>query len=158
MRRIHLLTLCCSVSLTLSSFAAQGQEAAPPRHNASVVSAARMLDVRSGRMLENVHVLIEDGRIKQVAHGKDAFILTTDMPRYDLGDATLLPGLIDMHVHIDSDPTYSGYSYLQFNDRFWSAVAATRLCCCSSTRPRRLLRLSSRAAISSRLGRKAVSA
>ncbi len=123
MRRIHLLTLCCSVTLTLSSFAAQGQEAAPPRHNASVVSAARMLDVRSGRMLENVHVLIEDGRIKQVAHGKDAFILTTDMPRYDLGDATLLPGLIDMHVHIDSDPTYSGYSYLQFNDRFWSAVS-----------------------------------
>lgn len=123
MRRIHLLTLCCSVTLTLSSFAAQGQEAALPRHNASVVSAARMLDVRSGRMLENVHVLIEDGRIKQVAHGKDAFILTTDMPRYDLGDATLLPGLIDMHVHIDSDPTYSGYSYLQFNDRFWSAVS-----------------------------------
>ncbi|MFZ2753869.1 MAG: amidohydrolase family protein [Lysobacteraceae bacterium] len=123
MRRMHLLTLCCSVTLTLSSFAVQGQEAANPRHNASVVSAARMLDVRSGRMLENVHVLIEDGRIKQVAHGKDAFILTTDMARYDLGDATLLPGLIDMHVHIDSDPTYSGYSYLQFSDRFWSAVS-----------------------------------
>ena len=82
-----------------------------------------MLDVRSGRMLDNVHLLIEDGRIKQIAHGKDAFILTTDMPRHDLGDVTLLPGMIDMHVHIDSDPTYSGYSYLQFNDRFWSAVS-----------------------------------
>ena len=89
----------------------------------SIVTAARMLDVRSGRMLDNVHLLIEDGRIKQIAHGKDAFILTTDMPRHDLGDVTLLPGMIDMHVHIDSDPTYSGYSYLQFNDRFWSAVS-----------------------------------
>ncbi len=125
MLRRHLLALSCCLSLTTAfTFAAHSQEIAPrSRTNASVVSAARMLDVRSGRMLENVHLLIEDGRIKQVAHGKDAFILTTDMPRYDLGDATLLPGLIDMHVHIDSDPTYSGYSYLQFNDRFWSAVS-----------------------------------
>jgi hypothetical protein len=28
-----------------------------------------MLDVRSGRMLDNVVVVVEDGRIKQVAHG-----------------------------------------------------------------------------------------
>lgn len=125
MRRPYLLTLSCGLTLTAAViFAAHSQEVAPRSStNASVVSAARMLDVRSGRMLENVHVLIEDGRIKQVAHGKDAFILTTDMARYDLGDVTLLPGLIDMHVHIDSDPTYSGYSYLQFSDRFWSAVS-----------------------------------
>ncbi|MBN8212898.1 MAG: amidohydrolase family protein [Xanthomonadales bacterium] len=115
--------LSCSATLAAASVAAHSQEAAQSRGDASVVSAARMLDVLSGRMLENVHVLIEDGRIKQVAHGKDAFILTTDITRYDLGDATLLPGLIDMHVHIDSDPTYSGYSYLQFSDRFWSAVS-----------------------------------
>lgn len=124
MRRPHLLTLLFSVIL-IAANAAQGQEAAKPQGTASVVSAARMLDVRSGRMLENVHVLIQDGRIKQIASGKDAFILTADMPRYDLGDVTLLPGLIDMHVHIDSDPEYSGYSYLQFSDRFWSAVSVT---------------------------------
>lgn len=123
MRPSLLLMLSCSATLAAASVAAHSQEAAQSRGDASVVSAARMLDVRSGRMLENVHVLIEDGRIKQVAHGKDAFILTTDITRYDLGDATLLPGLIDMHVHIDSDPTYSGYSYLQFSDRFWSAVS-----------------------------------
>ncbi len=123
MRRPHLLTLLCSLTLITASVAAQGQEAAKPQGNASVVSAARMLDVRSGRMLENVHLLIEDGRIKQVAQGKDAFVVTADMARYDLGDVTLLPGMIDMHVHIDSDPEYSGYNYLQFNDRFWSVIA-----------------------------------
>lgn len=121
---MRLLMLSCGLALT-TAFAAYGQEGDKPPGNASVVSAARMLDVRSGRMLENVHLLIEDGRIRKVTHGKDAFILTTDMPRHDLGDATLLPGLIDMHVHIDSDPTYSGYSYLQFSDRFWSAVSVT---------------------------------
>ncbi len=124
MRRIPLLALLCGLTLTAASaFAAHAQEDSKLLANASVISAARMLDVRSGRMLENVHVLIEDGRIKQVAHGKDAFIVTTDMTRYDLGDVTLLPGMIDMHVHIDSDPEYSGYNYLQFNDRFWSVIA-----------------------------------
>ncbi len=122
MRRPHLLTLLFSLIL-IAANAAQGQETAKPQGTVSVVSAARMLDVRSGRMLENVHVLIEDGRIKQIAQGKDTFASMPGMTRYDLGDVTLLPGLIDMHVHIDSDPEYSGYNYLQFNDRFWSVIA-----------------------------------
>jgi imidazolonepropionase-like amidohydrolase len=116
--------LSCSLAL-MAVFAAYAQQAGRPPGTASVVSAARMLDVRSGKMLENVRVLIEDGRIRQVAHGKAEINAAADIPRYDLGDATLLPGLIDMHVHIDSDPTYSGYSYLQFSDRFWSAVSVT---------------------------------
>jgi imidazolonepropionase-like amidohydrolase len=123
MLRSRFLMLLCGLALTSVTLAAHAQDASKPGANASVISAARMLDVRSGRLLDNVHVLIEDGRIKQVAHGKDAFILTTDMTRYDLGDVTLLPGFIDMHVHIDSDPEYSGYNYLQFNDRFWSVLA-----------------------------------
>ncbi|MGO4781874.1 hypothetical protein AB4084_40940, partial [Lysobacter sp. 2RAB21] len=43
--------------------------------------------------------------------------------RLDLPGMTLLPGLIDMHTHIDSDPHYGGYTYLQFGDRFWSMLA-----------------------------------
>ena len=114
----------CGLALTVA-FAAYGQEDTKPPGNVSVVSAARMLDVRNGRMIENVQVLIEDGRIRKIAHGKDAAVAAAGTPRHDLGDVTLLPGLIDMHVHIDSDPTYSGYSYLQFSDRFWSAISAT---------------------------------
>jgi len=34
-----------------------------------------------------------------------------------------VPGLIDMHVHLDSDPSYGGYTRYQFNDRFWSVLA-----------------------------------
>jgi imidazolonepropionase-like amidohydrolase len=33
-----------------------------------------------------------------------------------------LPGLIDMHVHITSDPRYSGYRWLEFTDNFWTVV------------------------------------
>lgn len=39
-----------------------------------------------------------------------------------LDGMTLLPGLIDMHVHLDSDPAYGGYTSLQFNDRFLSVL------------------------------------
>lgn len=35
---------------------------------------------------------------------------------------TLLPGLIDMHVHLDADPTCGGYTPLQFGERFWSVL------------------------------------
>src|ERR671913_1236773 len=37
--------------------------------------------------------------------------------------AVSAPGLIDMHVHLDADPSFGGYSGLQFNDRFWSMLA-----------------------------------
>jgi imidazolonepropionase-like amidohydrolase len=92
-------------------------------HGNAVVTAARMLDVRSGRMLHDVSVQIEDGRIKQVVQGAGNSAVMTDRPHYDLGDMTLLPGLIDMHVHLDSDPGYGGYTGLQFGDRFWSVLA-----------------------------------
>jgi imidazolonepropionase-like amidohydrolase len=78
--------------------------------------------VRTGHVLHDVTVQVEDGHIKQVRQGKGNDILTTDTPRYDLGDVTLLPGLIDMHVHLDSDPSYGGYNWLQFGDRFWSVL------------------------------------
>lgn len=120
---MRLPLLLCGLVLTVAAAAHAQTPAAPAGTDATVVSAARMLDVRSGRMLRNAQLLIENGRIVRVAHGDAAAIDAPGAQRRDLGDVTLLPGLIDMHVHIDSDPTYSGYSYLQFNDRFWSAVS-----------------------------------
>jgi imidazolonepropionase-like amidohydrolase len=120
---MRLPLLLCGFVLTVAA-AVQAQTPVPTSStDATVVTAARMLDVRSGRMLRNAQLLIENGRIVRVAHGSAAAIDAPGAQRRDLGDVTLLPGLIDMHVHIDSDPTYSGYSYLQFNDRFWSAVS-----------------------------------
>jgi imidazolonepropionase-like amidohydrolase len=80
-----------------------------------------MLDVRSGRVVDDPQILIRDGRIVGVGRSGDE--APADAERIDLPGMTLLPGLIDMHVHIDVDPHYGGYSGLQFNDRFWSVVA-----------------------------------
>jgi imidazolonepropionase-like amidohydrolase len=80
-----------------------------------------MLDVRSGKLVDNPQIVVREGRIVSVGRVGDA--VPAGAERIDLKDMTLLPGLIDMHVHIDSDPTYSGYSYLQFSDRFWSVLS-----------------------------------
>jgi imidazolonepropionase-like amidohydrolase len=87
----------------------------------TVLTAARMLDVRSGRTIENPQILIRDSRIIAVGRGGDE--VPAGAERIDLPGMTLLPGLIDMHTHIDFDPQYGGYNYLRFNDRFWSVLA-----------------------------------
>lgn len=99
-------------------------------HAADVlITADRLLDVRAGRMIDRPEILVRDGRIVSVkANATPAPAPTTaasgeSATRIALPGMTLLPGLIDMHVHLDSDPTYGGYSYLEYNDRFWSALA-----------------------------------
>ncbi len=97
--------------------------ALPAAAETQLITADRLLDVRSGRWLENVWILVRDGRIADLAHGPGAMIVTTDTPIVDLKGMSLVPGLIDMHVHLDSDPGYGGYTGLQFSDRFWSVLA-----------------------------------
>jgi imidazolonepropionase-like amidohydrolase len=85
-----------------------------------VVTADRMLDVTSGRMVEHPQITITDGRISAV--GSQNASIPADARRIELPGLTLLPGLIDMHVHLTSDPTISGYRSLEFTDNFWTVV------------------------------------
>jgi imidazolonepropionase-like amidohydrolase len=96
------------------------------RADTIVVTAARMLDVLAGREVERPQVVITDERIVSV--GRQGDPVPAQARKVDLGARTLLPGLIDMHVHLTSDPLYSGYRRLQFTDSFWMAagVAAAR--------------------------------
>ena len=94
--------------------------AAPAKAETVVVTAARMLDVESGRMVERPAVVIVDGRIAQVGR-QGATAIPQGARRIDLPEATILPGLIDMHVHLTSNPKYGGYSRYQFTDSFWVA-------------------------------------
>ena len=86
-----------------------------------VVTADRMVDVIAGRAVDRPQVTIVDGRITAVGRQGDA--VPPGATRVALPGRTLLPGLIDMHVHLDSLPRYSGYSGLQFSDSFWMAAA-----------------------------------
>ncbi len=74
------------------------QTAAPA---AIVLHAARLLDIESGRILSPGEVLVEGERIveagQSVTHPSGAMTI-------DLGDKTLMPGLIDAHVHLFLHP------------------------------------------------------
>lgn len=78
--------------LTLSTAAAQ---------TVTVLHANRLLDVESGRILTPGEVLIRGERIVEVgtkvAHPPEAQTI-------DLGDRTLMPGMIDAHVHLFLHP------------------------------------------------------
>ena len=66
-----------------------------------VLHAARLLDVAGGRLLAPGEVLVEGERIRAVGTSVAA---PPGTRRLDLGDATLLPGLIDVHVHLFLHP------------------------------------------------------
>lgn len=89
----------------------------------TLVSAARMLDVKTGKVLADPVLLLRDGRIVEVGSVGKPPAAAADAAEIRLDGMTLLPGLIDMHVHLDSDPTYGGYTGLQFSDRFWSVMS-----------------------------------
>jgi imidazolonepropionase-like amidohydrolase len=90
------------------------------RADTLVVTAARMIDVLAGREIEHPQIVITNGRIVSVGRAGDA--VPADSRRLDFGERTLLPGLIDMHVHLTSDPTLSGYRRLEYTDAFWMTV------------------------------------
>ncbi|MEP6883376.1 MAG: amidohydrolase family protein [Gammaproteobacteria bacterium] len=85
-----------------------------------VVSADRMVDVLAGRIVDHPQITIVDGRIAAV--GAQGAAIPSGARRIDLTGMTLLPGLIDMHTHITSDPRYGGYRALEFTDNFWTVV------------------------------------
>ncbi len=66
-----------------------------------VLHAAHMLDVSAGRIISPAELLITGDRITQVAQH---VVRPTGAQVIDLGDRTLMPGLIDAHVHLFLHP------------------------------------------------------
>jgi len=88
----------------------------------TVVTADRMLDVTSGRYVDHPAILIgDDGKIQQI--GSIASMqLPAGTKHVDLPGETLLPGFIDMHVHMNSLAEIGGYEGLKYADSFWAAI------------------------------------
>ncbi len=93
--------------------------AAAAHAETTYIVADRMLEVESGRYVDRPLLEVEDGRIVSVGTGA----APAGAKVVNLTGHTILPGLIDMHVHLDGRPEYGGYNALQFTDRFWTAVA-----------------------------------
>lgn len=89
----------------------------------TVITGARMLDVLTGKMVDNPAIFVDDsGRVTSIADARTVK-WGSDVAHIDLGDKTLLPGLIDMHVHLDGPADIGGYRGLEFTDSFWGMTA-----------------------------------
>jgi imidazolonepropionase-like amidohydrolase len=90
--------IVAALALAFASFA-DAQSATSPR--VIVLHAARLLDIRKGTVITPGEVLVSSDRIVEVGaavkHPAGAEVI-------DLGDRTLLPGLIDAHVHLFLHP------------------------------------------------------
>jgi imidazolonepropionase-like amidohydrolase len=62
------------------------------------ITGARIIDGRGGDPIENGVVLIDDARIAKVGPAR-AVALPKDAERLDAGGRTVLPGIVDCHVH-----------------------------------------------------------
>jgi imidazolonepropionase-like amidohydrolase len=90
-----------SISLLLThAIHAAGQSPSPQAHPI-VLRAARLLDVKTGKMVKPAEVLIQGERIVEVGTSVKH---PAGAEEIDLGDRTLLPGLIDAHIHLFLHP------------------------------------------------------
>jgi imidazolonepropionase-like amidohydrolase len=98
-RRRLILTSVPLLLLILAANAVGQSQAAPARP--IVLHAARLLDIKTGRIIKPGEILVQGERIVEVGssvkHPAGAEVL-------DLGDRTLLPGLIDAHIHLFLHP------------------------------------------------------
>lgn len=81
--------------LLVSTFISQAQN--------TVIKAGHFFEARSGKMLDNQMIIIQNGKIKEV--GANLKINKTDS-LIDLSNSYVLPGLMDCHVHITANLPY----------------------------------------------------
>lgn len=70
-----------------------------------VIKAAHFIDAATGSVRDNQSILIEGDKVKSTGPTADiSKSLPPDARVIELGDATVLPGLIDCHTHVTGQP------------------------------------------------------
>ncbi len=99
---MRLRPICIAIALSFPTFAQAPREAPPakPPPKTVLVKAARLIDGRSDRTRQGQAVLVVGERIQEVGPADELARKAGQAQVIDLGDATLLPGLIDNHTHV----------------------------------------------------------
>ncbi|MEO6316632.1 MAG: amidohydrolase family protein [Chitinophagaceae bacterium] len=88
------LLLSCLMAIGLLTMQAQTK-------TISVIKAGKLIDTENGKVLENQLILIENDTIKAVGSN---IVIPKNATVIDLSKATVLPGLVDCHTHVTSQP------------------------------------------------------
>lgn len=124
MRKLTIAALAGALALSVPAISA-ATDAAAPVPKLTVITAARYLDVATGKYIENPAIFVgADGRISSIADARTVK-WGADVKHIDMGGKTLLPGLIDMHVHLDSPADIGGYRGLEYTDSFFAMTAVS---------------------------------
>jgi imidazolonepropionase-like amidohydrolase len=106
-------SFCCAIALSLSAFAQAPREAPQqePPQQIILVKAGRLIDGKSEQTWQNQAVLVVGDRIQEVGPADELARKTAKAQVIDLGNSTLLPGLIDNHTHVllQGDITVADY-------------------------------------------------
>jgi imidazolonepropionase-like amidohydrolase len=100
---LHSILAVASVASTLAINAQQSSKSV-------VIHAGHVLDVKTGTLLSDQTIVIDDSKIVSVGPSAQAKA-PAGVTVIDLPNATVLPGLIDAHTHLTSDPKF-GYDQL----------------------------------------------
>ncbi|MEH6702064.1 Xaa-Pro dipeptidase [Parasphingorhabdus sp.] len=111
MKLVFQLLLATSLSLSAPAFS-----------QTKVITADRMIDVVTGKIVDHPAIFVEKGRIISIADARTVK-WGSDVEHINLSGKTILPGLIDMHVHLDGPADIGGYRGLEFTDSFWGMTA-----------------------------------
>ena len=110
--------LLFSTFLLLLSFRSEAQT--------TIIHCGRLIDVDSGVVLNNKSILVVDGLIQSV---QDGFVTPKkDEKTIDLKSKTVMPGLMDMHVHVESESGPKRYEETFRENESYIALRATQFC------------------------------
>ena len=129
-RKLPTLLRASTAALALSTLPAPAPLTAQEGHHAhtgmydgpTVLRAARLLDVETGVMHTNAVIVVEDGVITAVNPDP----VPHSMHDMDLGDVTLLPGLIDAHTHLAGEISATSFTDAVTRTEAYGAINAVR--------------------------------
>jgi imidazolonepropionase-like amidohydrolase len=110
MRPFSTFILSSAVILTIFFLSASGAHA----DDHVYIKAGAIIDVQTGKLQRDRVITIRGNRIEGIADAADINI-EAGANIIDLGDAYVMPGLIDLHDHLTGDHRYHGYEGLQFS-------------------------------------------
>src|SRR5215472_3753541 len=103
MIEVKIRAVLLSLLVAAMTISGAAQERGSNQQKRVVLHAARLLDVKAGTTLLDQVVVIVGDKVITVAPAK-SLKPTADDERIELPSATVLPGLIDCHVHLTGDP------------------------------------------------------